>query len=1034
MRCASVAIAVALSVFICVSEAVAAPEAPMRLRTEYLENPLGIDTPAPRFGWWMRDGSAGAHQTAYQIQAATAPGLLAEDKPDVWDSGKVESNKNVHVAYAGAPLASFTRYHWRVRLWDGTGAESPWSEAAWFETALLEGKGEWGAKWIRCIEDLAPHNGYHTERFDKPDVPQWVEVDLGAPVDVAAVVLYPARPFDWKRDEPGFGFPLRYTVTVSKTPGKPGAEVVADRAGEDQPTPGEPVRFDFAPRKGQFVRLNVSRLRGNGEGKYLFALAEMAVFGPEGASLAEGSPVQAATSLDEGAWHLNHLVNGVRESRRGRRTPPLFRKAFEVAGPVAEARAYASGLGYYELYLNGERVGDHVLDPGNTVHQKRTLYSTYDVTGLLQQGANAAGFMVGHGWWKRTCSAWLNLRIVYEDGRVETVVTDESWKWRTGPVVAESLYHGETYDARKEVPGWNAPGLDEAGWTAAALLDNPPATMDSQAMPPIRVVEEIPAQALNALPGGSVIADFGQNLTGWIRLRVQGEPGAAVTMKHAELLYDDGRLNMENLRAARATDKYILKGQGEEVYAPRFTQHGFRYAEIIGYPGELTKDKLVAEVVHTDFERAGAFECSNNLYNSIRDLTLWSIRGNNMSIPTDCPQRDERMGWMGDAHLAAETSILNYDFAAYYANWLRVIANSQDEAGHVPDTAPHIWGRQDGSPPWAIAYPLITWYVWRYYADERAVAEHYANIVRWFGTLEAKAKDGVLEYTHYGDWVGVEKTDMPPIGTGCYYWTAELLEEFARVLGKEEDRKQWAGKKAAIAEAYNRAFWNQEAGCYENGTQFAQIFPLYLGIAGGHAPDALGHLKREILERRRGHLATGILGAKYVFDVLTDSGNVDIAYTVSLQEDYPSWGYMLAHGATTLWELWKLETGRGMNSHNHQMFGSIVDWFFGDVAGINKLPSPGYAQFTIAPRVEGPLEWAKAHVDTVRGRAASAWEKTENGLDVTVTIPPNSTARVRIPRMERELANPDEVPSPIRSTAGHYVFNLGAGVYSFELR
>ena len=1032
----------AASLMVCLSAAFVAggpvaqakPLPPDNLRTEYVKAPLGIDTASPRFSWWMREQEQDQFQSAYRVQVATCLDLLKAGTPDCWDSGKVLSDNSVHVVYNGQPLASSTAYYWRVCTWDKNGKAGDYSEVASFETALLTAT-DFNATWVTVDEDITGSGGYQSETVDSADKAQWVRIELDEPREISGVVLYPARPLDGKENKAGFGFPVRYKVTVSDMPGGGNGKVVADCTAKAKANPGgKPVRYSFPAVKGKFVRVAAEQLAENGAGKYVLALAEIEVLDPQGKNVALEEKVTASTRVDGPFWGRAKLVDGITESREGRQTSPLLRKEFPLEKPVKSARAYVSGLGYYELYLNGQRVGDRVLDPGNTVHYKRTLYSTYDVTALLKPGGNAAGLMLGHGWWKGTCAGWLQLRVEFTDGSTQSIATDDSWRWSTGAILRESFYHGERYDARLEQAGWNEAGFNDGAWKAVRRMETPPEKMMAEVMPPIRVNGTVKPVSLTPRPGGSFILDFGQNLTGWIQLNVRGEAGQQVTIKHTELLRPDGSLNPDNLRSAQATDTYILKGGGTEVYHPRFTQHGFRYAEVFSTGAPLTIDQFEAQVVHSAFDTVGGFECSNPLYNKIRDISLWSILGNNMSMPTDCPQRDERMGWMGDAHLAAEATILNFDVAAYYQNWLRVIADSQSPDGFVPDTAPHIWGDKDGSPPWAIAYPLVTWYSWRYYGNRRAVEENYPNIVKWFNTLEAKSKNNTLDYCHYGDWVGVEETPMPPIGTACFYWTAAMLEEFAGVLGKTADQQHYAQRKQAIGAAYDARFFNKEKGCYDEGSQCSQILPLYLGIAGGHQAAALKRLTSEIAETRKGHLATGILGTKYLFDVLADSGNAGLAYQLSLQEDYPSWGYMIANGATTLWELWKLETGNGMNSHNHQMFGSILDWFHGHVAGIGKLPEAGYRHFTIAPLVDGPLTRASAHLDTVRGRISSAWEKKGGGFDLQIEIPANTGARVEVPTLGKKLSGAPKGLRPAQIHPDRTVLELGSGSYRFSVR
>lgn len=728
----------------------------------------------------------------------------------------------------------------------------------------------------------------------------------------------------------------------------------------------------------------------------------------------------------------------MREEWKYRRTSPLLRKTFEIEKDIKDARAYVTGLGYFELRINGKKVGDNLLEPANSVFEKRTYYLTYDVTQYLKKGKNAVGMMLGHGWWHKTCGAWLEIHIRYEDGTVEKILTDETWKASTGPIVAESLYHGETYDARLEKDGWDTPKYEDSDWISVVPFEYVPQIMQAQVMPPIKVVETRKPIGINKIDDNTYIVDFGQNLTGVVKITAEGPAGTEIRIRHAELLYPDGRLNPENIRAAKATDIYILKGGSEEVYTPRFTQHGFRYAEVTGYPGELTAEKIEAQVFHTAFQKVGHFECDNPLINKIRDIVLWSIRGNNMSIPTDCPQRDERMGWMGDAHLASEATIMNFDAAAYYQKWLWDIADSQSPEGYVPDTCPKaIWGEQKGSPPWAIAYPLIVWYSWRYYQNKRVVELHYDNLVRWFKTMEKDEKDGLMEYCHYGDWVALEKTPMEPIGTGCYYWTACVLEELAQVLGKSDDVQYFSEKKQKIAEAYNNKYFDKEKGYYNEGSQFAQIFPLFLGIAQGeYREKALQKLIYEIGENRKGHLYCGILGAKYVYDVLTDANKADLLYKVVLQKDFPSYGYMIEMGATTLWELWEYKTGPEMNSHNHQMFGSVLDWFFGGIAGIRRLPEPGYRYITIAPNPwEGPLNYAQAYIDTVRGRVLSRWDKNPDGsLLMVVIVPSNAKAKVVVPKKEGMSVTSEPQIEPVSKEEKREVFEVGSGTYKFTVR
>ena len=1014
------------------------PLAPKALRTEYLENPLGIDTAAPRFLWWMQHEDRNQAQTAYRIIVSTTLEKLASDEGDLWDSGKVASDNSAHVVYEGRVLDSFRRYHWKVRTWDSQNRASAYSEAAWFEMALLS-KKDFKARWIQGTEDVPDSKGFHSEYVDSESAEQWVMVEMDDPATIASVVLHPATITPALEDRPGYGFPVRFKILVGNE-GDVSDAVVVYETPEDLPNPGgEAVTVKVTKATGRRAWVAATKLAGVGAGRFALALAEIALIDEAGTNVALHQRGHATSLLNELGWGRTKLLDGIAVSQPGQVHSPLMRKGFEVSKPVTRARAYASGLGYYELYLNGQRVGDHVLDPANTVYAKRTLYSAYEVTDRVRNGENAVGLMLGHGWWDGTAAGWLQLRIEYEDGSVDTIVTDDSWRYGSGPIQFESLYHGETYDARLEQPGWSEAGFDARNWQAVRLMEETPATMAVQSMPPIRITQKLQPISLTPRPDGSVIADFGQNQTGWVRMAVEGPAGTEVTLRHSERLYDDGSMNVENLRSAKATDRYILKGSAVESYAPRFTQHGYRYVQVSGYPGELTVDKLVAEVVHSNLSRIGMFDSSSKVLNETYRITNWSERSNAMSIPTDCPQRDERMGWMGDAHLAAEAMLMDFNAVPFYENWLRVIANSQSEEGFVPDTAPRsTFGNQDGDPAWAVAYPLITYYLYRYAGDVRAVEEHYPNLMKWFQTLEGHADNGIVSHSSYGDWVSADQpTPKELISTGIYYLTAKVLRELAPVAGHKGDTAHFDARMNEIAAAFHATFYDAGAGCYGNGSQFSQVWPLYLGIVPEEVRDGVvATLVKNIVEEKAGHLATGILGTKYLFPVLVASGHQDVAYTVALQETYPSWGYMLRQGATTLWELWNSDTGDpGMNSHNHVMFGSVVDWMYGDVAGIGTLPDPGYATVTLAPKPGGDLTHAEAHIKTVRGLISSGWKLDDDVLTMRVVIPPNTKARVVVPTLGKGDASikMDYALGDAEPVEGGIAFELGSGEYSFKV-
>ncbi len=676
-----------------------------------------------------------------------------------------------------------------------------------------------------------------------------------------------------------------------------------------------------------------------------------------------------------------------------------LRKEFSLAGRVKRARAYIAGLGYYELRLNGRKAGNHVLDPAWTTYDKRVLYATYDVTSFLREGPNAVAVTLGNGWYKSR-ALLLQLDIELEDGTAASVVSDISWKTADGPIFEDSIYDGESYDAQRETAGWERAGFDDKDWPAAEAVKGPAGVLSAQLMPAIQVVDTIvPLKMTSPLPGVYVF-DMGQNFSGWARLRVEGPRGTDVRLRFAELLYENGTLNQENLRAARAEDHYILKGEGEEIWEPRFTYHGFRYVEVSGFPGTPKLDSLRGRVVHSAVEPIGSFAASKDILNGLQRIITWGQKTNLHSIPTDCDQRDERMGWMGDAQGTAEEAIMNFDMAAFYTNFVRDIRDVQDEKGRITDTVPFIWGSRPADPAWGTAYPLICWYMYQYYGDARILEEHYDGLKKYVDFLKSTAEGGILKWSSYGDWVAVEKCPGSIVSSFYYYYDVKVLADTARVLGKTADAALYDKLAADIRAAFNREFYDPRTGDYADGTQTANTLALFLDLPTEKQGGAWGRLFDDIVYKHNSHLTTGIVGTKYIMELLTRSGASDLAYDIAVKTDYPSWGYMIANGATTLWELWQKRDGPSMNSHNHPMFGSVGAWLYKALAGINLAPgTTGFEKVLIAPQMVRDLTHASGSTMTVRGEVACAWSRTERSVRVEVTIPFGSEAEVVIPKL-----------------------------------
>jgi alpha-L-rhamnosidase len=739
----------------------------------------------------------------------------------------------------------------------------------------------------------------------------------------------------------------------------------------------------------------------------------------------------------------------------------LLRKEFALEGKVVRARAYVTALGYYELRVNGEKVGSNVLDPAFTTYPVRVLYSSYDVTPQLRAGKNAVGAMLGGGWATlrgnfptpyKEPALLLQVNIELADGKTVSVASENSWKVAKGPIVSDSVYDGEIYDARRELPGWDLPGFDDSAWSAAQTVEGSKGTLSAQMMPPIRVIDSIvPVTLANPRPGVFVY-DLGQNLSGWAELRVRGPRGAEVRLRFSELLYDDGMINRENLREAKSRDIYTLRGEGDETYQPRFTYHGFRYVEVTGYPGTPSLDSVRGHVVHTAVEPTGNFAASKALLNQIHKVIRWSDLTNLHSVPTDCDQRDERMGWMGDAQTSAEAMMLNFDMAAFFTNFLRDMRDVENPNGTLTDTVPHRYGSRPADPAWGTAYPLICWYMYEQYGDRRILEENYEGLKKYVEFLGSRAPDHVLRYSYYGDWVATEKTPGELVSDFYYYYDTLLLSRIATVLGNSTDAASYTQLAAQIKDAFNQEFFNAKMGNYANGTQTANTLPLWLDMAPRDRRGSVeGNLTYDILYGHNTHVTTGFIGVRYLMPLLTELNRSDLAYDLAVQTTYPSWGYMVANGATTLWELWQNKAGPSMNSHDHHMMGSVDAWFYEALAGIKvEAENAGYRHFRIEPQVVGDLAWVNATVGTVRGNVTSSWTHTPGVVTLEVDVPVNSTASVSIPKdlemTEITVRERDRVVweknhfvegtpgiTGAKYENGRVTFEVGSGHYAFRL-
>jgi alpha-L-rhamnosidase len=703
---------------------------------------------------------------------------------------------------------------------------------------------------------------------------------------------------------------------------------------------------------------------------------------------------------------------------------PYLRRSFTLGAPVRRATLYATARGVVELHLNGERVGDAVLPPGWTDYRKRIEYATHDVTGQLRAGENTLGAIVGDGWYaghigfdrKRAGAHYgrepqllCELHVDHEDGSRTVVASDGEWQATTGPIQYSDLLHGERYDARRELGPW--------GPVTVAALDGVPLVPERGQ--PIRVTEELQPVDVREREAGVFVFDFGQNMVGWVRAEVSADRGTEMRLRFAEMLEPDGTLHLANLRGARQLDTFVAAGDGPEVFEPRFTFHGFRYVEVTGVD---RAPALTGCVVHSDTPRTGRFECSEALVNQLWRNLNWGQRGNFISIPTDCPQRDERLGWLADAQVFLPTASLNMDVAAFMTKWGDDILDAQSPDGAYPDVAPRLVVERDGAPAWADAGIIVPWRIWQRYGDRRIIHRHWDAMERYMAWLERHNPDWLWtrrRNNDYGDWLSVD-ADTPRAILATAYWAhdARLMAEMARAVGRADRAEHYTRVRADIVTAFNRAYVHDDA-LIEGDTQTVYLLALHMDLIPDELrPRAAARLVADI-EARGGRLTTGFVGVGLLCPTLTEAGYPEVAHRLLRRTEFPSWGYSIRHGATTIWERWDGWTEEHgfqtpqMNSFNHYSLGSVGAWLYEHVAGIRS-DGPAYERVTIAP-VPGELEWARASYRSVRGEIASAWRRDGDGFELEVRIPPNVTATVVLPYGDR---------APIAVSAGTHTFRV----------
>lgn len=747
---------------------------------------------------------------------------------------------------------------------------------------------------------------------------------------------------------------------------------------------------------------------------------------------------------------------------------PMLRRTFEVKGEVKAARIYATALGLYELHLNGSRVGDCLFTPGWTSYRDRLQYQTYDVTGMIKSGNNAIGAILGKGWfkgnigWGGGCDFYgdsqallLQMHILYEDGKEEMLISDTGWKSSAGPILMSEIYHGETYDARLEKKGWSLPEYDSAGWQGVDVFSYTKDTLTAQENVPVRIIQEIKPVSIIKTPAGETVIDFGQNMTGWVHFSVEGPAGTVVTLKHAEVLDSQGNFYTENLRSAKQMIKYTLKGEGVEYFEPHFTFQGFRYICVEGYPGEILTEHFIGRVIHSDMEKTGSFECSNELVNQLQHNILWGQKGNFLDVPTDCPQRDERLGWTGDAQMFIRTACFNMNTAPFFTKWLRDLHAEQSLDNGVPFVVPNVLDDKSfSSSAWGDAATICPWTLYLCYGDERILEQQYESMKMWVEYIRNQGDSPYLWNTgfHFGDWLGLDSkpdsyigaTSTDFIATAFYAYSANILVKTARILGKQEDVRLYEELYSNILEHFRKEFVTPN-GRLAVETQTAHVLALMFDLVEEKDRKRTGDTLAKLIKDNKNHLTTGFVGTPYLCHVLSNNGYNDLAYELLQQTDYPSWLYQITKGATTIWEHWDgiREDGsfwsRDMNSFNHYAYGAIGDWLYRVVAGLDTdQEHPGYRHILIKPHTGNGLTFARASLQSMYGEIRSEWETTSTGMKLQVAIPANTTATVILPGAVLENVREGgssleglEGVSRYEQIDGGVRLELGSGTYKF---
>ncbi len=1055
------------------------------LRCDYLRNPLGIDDPRPRLSWKLtaEDRRArGKRQTACQVLVAGSRKQLDADRGDLWDSGRLETDRSIHLPYQGKPLPSRRKCWWKVRVWDEQDRVSPWSPAA-FWTMGLPAEDDWHhAQWIGLDEpeeggieltDLKQANWtWYPEgnpRVAAPPQTRYFRRVISLPADrtVGRAMCFFAG------DDQCVLYVNGAQVGVSR--GHP-ALIGVDLAGRLHPGDNilavSATNVPSVPRNpaGWIASLRVEFDRGPPLVVFSDRLWKCSRTAEEGWRTADFDPSDWLPAMELGKpgvapwgvpwpdrWHSEH-----------RRLPARYlRREFHLGKPLRRATAYVCGLGFFDLYVNGQLIGDQLMNPALTGYDKRALYVTFDVTAQVQDGENAMGVVLSNGRFfapRRQTPVpmrsygypklLLELHLQFADGTERTIVSDRSWKLTSeGPVRSSNEFDGEEYDAGREMPGWTRPGFDDSSWRPARLVDPPGGRLEAQMIEPIRVTDVLRPVRITHPKPGVWMADFGQAFYGVVRLNVSGPAGTRVTMRTSFNVLPDGTLNYRNDRSARNTDVYVLKGGGGEVWHPRFRGNATRWVQVEGFPGTPTKDNLAGLVTHTDFEVVGQFACSNQRINRIFQNARWGTRLQDRSVPME-PDRDERMPWSGHPAKTSESEGWIFNVARFYDHFLHNYRAHQADDGSLQEILPPYWTFNSKDTVWPSVVTIIPDWYYNFYGDDRPLRDNYAMMKRFVLYHErANLKpDFTLDKCTYGDWVDTASmgsnsanfgaTSRPLVGTAYFYNNCRIVQRAARLLGRSHDEEYFRQLADKVRKGFNQRFFDSQSARYESETQSAYVLPLAFGLVPRERRSAVvANLVDDVINRHHGHTSVGLIGMQWQMQVLTHIGRPEVAYSIATRARRPSWGYMISKGATTIWERWDADTqDGGMNGESQKILsGNFEAWCFQTLAGINYDPrNPGFAHVVFRPRLVGDLSWVKASHRSMYGTIRSDWRREEDKLRWRIVVPPNTRATVYVPTSDPDSVREGENPAGesagvcfLRAEKDAAVFSVGSGNYTF---